>query len=595
MKRIPESTVHKVIDSADIVRVVGDFLRLERKGNRFWGLCPFHGEKTPSFSVDPDKNFFYCFGCHKGGNPVTFLMEAEKLNYVEALEYLAKQAGIIIDYEQSEALDAEEKFKQDLLELYKRVAGTFSYLLKSHKDAEEGLNYLKSRHVSEEMITQFSLGWSIQSRSWLYQFLIKKGYSKDFLAKSGLFSQKYPDSAFFQGRIMFPIKSIKGDIIAFGGRTLGDGPKYLNSSDSIIYHKGETLFALFEALPAIKKSQSVILCEGYMDVIALHQAGFNNAIAPLGTAFTAQQAEILKRWVKTAYLLFDSDEAGQTATKKAILICNAQGIESKVFLLEHGKDPSEVLQNDGPEALKKMLESSLNDVDYLVKRARSLYNFDKIEGKSQAAEWLFPLIDSFSGEIKKQAGIDQIAQELGIDRAAVLRDFQRRPLQKNSSGMNKPVEQKQKVLESIILDRELFFLCAVAVHRDLFTRVRSCINAEDLENPSARAVYIALEESFRNEDSDFETFLNRISSKELKEMIAEKSVKGEFQTNPDKIIDDGVRSVQIKTLEKKRDKILASMKNASKLNTDDVHTLDELIYEKMYVDKELSKLKGDKE
>ncbi|GHT51052.1 hypothetical protein FACS1894102_6870 [Spirochaetia bacterium] len=336
MPLISEETINEVQSRLDAVAVISDYVQLEKKGGRFWGRCPFHNEKTPSFTVDPDKKSYYCFGCHVGGNIVNFLMELDKINFPQAIEKLAKRFGVPIIHSDGGvdiSDDAKSKHFDEIIELYRRVAGTFHYFLWKHESGREAKEYVLGRGISEAMIKRFNLGFSPPSRSWLYGFLRKKGYSDDFLASSGLFSKNNSQSAFFAGRLMFPISDRSGRVLAFGARLLqGDGPKYLNSGESQHYKKRETLFAIDLALPAIRKTKEVILVEGYMDVIALHQGDVENAVAPLGTAFTEEQAKLLGRWVTQINLLFDQDEAGQNATVKAILCCRKSGVHCAVIM-----------------------------------------------------------------------------------------------------------------------------------------------------------------------------------------------------------------------------------------------------------------------
>ncbi|RPJ07052.1 MAG: DNA primase, partial [Spirochaetaceae bacterium] len=323
--RIPEQTITEITEKLDIVDIVADYVPLTRKGNRYWGLCPFHTEKTPSFSVTPEKNIYYCFGCHKGGGALSFIMEMEKLPFVEAIKLAAKRAGVEIQLEE----EREGSLKRDAYcELYKRVAGSMNHILLHSDQASQARKYLQSRKLSEEIIGMFDLGYAPAEREWLFNFLEKKNYSPDFLSKTGLFSKG--KGSYFSNRIMFPISTAQDEVIAFGGRALVEGgPKYLNSPETAFFRKRNSLFAINLALPAIKKEGSVYLVEGYMDVIAMHAAGIANCVAPLGTAFTREQAAFLKRYAEKAVLFFDTDEAGIKATLRTIEI-----LETALFQVE---------------------------------------------------------------------------------------------------------------------------------------------------------------------------------------------------------------------------------------------------------------------
>jgi len=328
MPKISSTTIDEINNRTDIVQLVGEYTRLEQKsGNDWWGCCPFHSEKTPSFHVLPDKKMYHCFGCGVGGGIIKFYMEVEKCTFIEAAKFLAKKAGIEIVYdgdfkENNEQIDTS---KDEYIELYTRLAGTYQYFLNSTDMGKNALEYLKKRGVTEDIINRFQLGYSPKDRYWLKKFFLKKNYTSEFLDKSGLFSKKYHDVSFFSNRLMFPIFNRKNQVIAFGGRILeGEGPKYLNSGEMIQYKKREVLYAFNLAKQPIRKARQAIICEGYMDVIAYHQAGIEIAVAPLGTALTAEQIKTLQPFVDTILLSFDSDSAGQAATEKAIFIISRQ-------------------------------------------------------------------------------------------------------------------------------------------------------------------------------------------------------------------------------------------------------------------------------
>jgi DNA primase len=322
MPRISESTIREVNERMDALAIVGDYVRLENRGGRFWGLCPFHQEKTASFTVDPDKKFYHCFGCGEGGSVVNFVMNIDKLSYPEAIELIARKSGVEIVYDAAdgESIAEERKHGDALKDLYERVAKSYHYILTTKPLGGTARAYLAGRGVSEAMIERFNLGYAPPDRRWLFDFLTKKGYSEKFLAESGLFGKKNTSSSFFSNRLMFPIHNREGKTVAFGGRILADeGPKYLNSSESAIFKKRDNLFALDFALPEIRRTKEVFLVEGYMDVIAMHEAGMTNTVAPLGTAFTEDQAKLLHRYADRALLFFDTDDAGQKAIEKGIM------------------------------------------------------------------------------------------------------------------------------------------------------------------------------------------------------------------------------------------------------------------------------------
>jgi DNA primase len=454
MAFISRATIDELNTRLDAVTIVGDYVRLERRGGRWWGLCPFHNEKTGSFTVNPDLRTYYCFGCHKGGSVLNFVMEMDKLTFPEAVELLAKRTGVEIVYDNSggpdKAEDAERKQKKEqLFELYRRMAGTFHHFLLKEPEGEAAKRYIIERGLSGLIIEQFKLGYAPADRQWLFNFLQKKGYSKDFLASSGIFSVRYPSIPLFSGRLMFPITDRQGRVVAFGGRVMPgavstDGrepPKYINSPESDIYKKGETLFAIDLAIPEIRHTKIVYIAEGYMDVIALHQAGVTNAVAPLGTAFTDGQARLLRRWAETAVLIFDSDNAGQTAVVKGILTCRKNGLSCAVVVPggegEQGvrmKDPADILKEFGPEILKKNTECYINDGEYLIAQAKSLFDTSGSEGKAKAVAFLFPYLETLDSEVSRDACIERAAAAFGTAKTAILNDLRHNARQTGTNG-----------------------------------------------------------------------------------------------------------------------------------------------------------------
>ncbi|MDR1230583.1 MAG: DNA primase, partial [Spirochaetaceae bacterium] len=409
MPRISENTIREVNERMDALAIVGDYVRLENRGGRFWGLCPFHQEKTPSFTVDPDKKFYHCFGCGEGGSIVSFVMNVDKLSYPEAVEQIARKTGVEVVYDTSKGPEeAEERRHTDeLKDLYERVAKSYHYILTKKPEGEAAKNYLQARGVSEAMIERFNLGYAPSARRWLFDFLSRKDYSEEFLAGSGLFAKKHTQSSFFWDRLMFPIRNREGKTVAFGGRLLaGEGPKYLNSSESGIFRKRDNLFALDFALPEIRRAKEVFLVEGYMDVIAMHQAGITNTVAPLGTAFTEDQAKLLRRYADCALLFFDTDDAGQKAVEKGIMTCTKAGLNCRVVAVEgeggdseESKDPAEILQKNGAEYLKKIVRCGTLPLQFLIARSRTLYDISDPGGKQKAIESLFPYIELIESEL----------------------------------------------------------------------------------------------------------------------------------------------------------------------------------------------------
>ncbi|MDR2071993.1 MAG: DNA primase [Spirochaetaceae bacterium] len=606
MARFTEASIQAVFDKIDAVAVVEDYLRLEKKSGRYWGLCPFHHEKTPSFTVEPDRKFYYCFGCHKGGSIVNFIMEMDKLSFAEAVETLAKRFGVPLVYETGGPRDAAGGNAEALEDLYRRVSRSFHHLLVKKSEGEAAKRYILDRGIGMDTVERFCLGYAPADRSWLYGFLSGKGgFSDSFLASSGLFSRKYPKTAFFSHRLMFPIRDRNSRTLAFGGRILdGEGPKYLNSPDSEIFKKGRTLFALDMALPEIRNTQAVYLAEGYMDVLALHQGGICNAVAPLGTAFTEDQAKLLGRWTRKLYLMLDNDEAGQNAAFKAILCCRKNGIDCEVVNFreyfakeqEIPKDPAEIFQKFGPEELKKSVKCCILDLDFIISRSRTLNNKDK----SRAVTFLFPYLDALDSEINRDTSIGIIADAFGVESRAVREDYHRRGMRPGGGNAEGGGSARSRDFRA---GDELTLVTAVFVNPVFFKTLRTGISLEDLEDPRARELFILLEEWYRKTGGGFQDgglsgasgILNSAASGELLEMVQDKGLQeyilrqeasGAF-SSIEKLLSDGITKIKSKVLERRRREIIRELRSPA------LETLrqGDLLAEKIHIDAELIKLK----
>ena len=354
-----DEIIEEVRSRNDIVDVISTYVKLQKKGSSYFGLCPFHNEKSPSFSVSRQKQMYYCFGCGAGGNVFTFLMEYENFTFVEALRYLADRAGVELpkpEYSEEERRRADEK--AILLEIQKKAAQYYYVQLKSPQ-GQQAMNYLKGRKLDDETIKAFGLGYSSKYSNSLYQFLKSQGYQDEMLAKSGLITmdEKNGPHDKFWNRVMFPIMDANNRVIGFGGRVMGDAkPKYLNSPETPVFDKSRNLYGLNRARTTRKPY--FLLCEGYMDVISLHQAGFTNAVASLGTALTPGHASLIKRYVQEVYLTYDSDDAGTRAALRAIPILREAGIQARIIRMEPYKDPDEFIKNLGAEAFEERIRQA---------------------------------------------------------------------------------------------------------------------------------------------------------------------------------------------------------------------------------------------
>ena len=408
----PEDLVEEVRVRNDIVDVISGYVRLQKKGRDFFGLCPFHNEKSPSFSVSPSKQIYYCFGCGAGGNVISFLMDYEKYSFAEALEALADRAGITLPKQELSEQAKQESDKRRLVMEINRTAAKYFYALLRSSRGSHALDYLKKRGLSNETMQKFGLGYSDKFSNDLYEYLRKQGYKDEILKESGLVSLDERRGGYdkFWNRVMFPIMDIHNRVVGFGGRVMGDGePKYLNSPETIVFDKSRNLYGLNVARSS--KRQGIILCEGYMDVIALHQAGFDNAIASLGTAFTSGHASLIKRYEKNVYLSFDSDRAGVRAALRAIPILREAGITPKVINMKPYKDPDEFIQALGTEEYEKRIEEAENFFFFQVRIAQEKYDLQDPDGKTRFFTEIAQMLLQFEDGIERENYITAAADK----------------------------------------------------------------------------------------------------------------------------------------------------------------------------------------
>jgi len=586
--RIPESLIEEIKEKTDILAVVGEYSTLKRKGDRYWGCCPFHNEKTPSFSVRPEQGMYYCFGCHKGGSLFNFIMEIEGLSFIEAVRFAAEKSGVILP-ENSEESEDELIQRDSLKDLYKRVAGSFHFILLNNDQAAASRQYLADRGIHEETIIQFHLGYAPDDPKWLYSFLKSRNYSDDFLVSSGLFSKKYPQWSLFSDRLMFPIFSNQGDIIAFSGRTMkkdSQTPKYINSPDTTLYNKSRLLYGLWQSREGLRKSKEFYLCEGNVDVLALHQAGYTTGMAPLGTAFTDDQAKLLKRYSDKGNIIFDSDPAGRAATLKAGIMFEHHELPVKVIKLPEKSDPAEILEKDGAETLKKVLKAPVNLFDYLLDFTMVSHDISTPEGKEQAVKELFPYIESIESEIKRDLCLGTLAEKLGIASKSLLFELNR---QKKKFSRNISKKHPEKIQDQKMTD-ELLAVMAAALHREYLPKIKHYKGEFDFQDQRAILLFNVLIESEKNNESSTESLISRITDESVKRLLMEKISTGELDENKAELIDKTLLLIRRRNLQNRSKEINRIMSQVS-MGDHSWELVNELIIEKQTLDKEIEDLK----
>ena len=548
-----EDIVEEVRQKTDIVDLVGQYVHLKKKGSSYFGLCPFHGEKTASFSVSPGKQIFYCFGCGKAGDSIRFLMEYENLSFVEALEELAERANITLPKEEKRD-KGEEDLRYKILEINKQAALFYVKQLRSEK-GKQGLAYCAKRKLSGESITHFGLGYAGKERDSLYQYCKSLGFKDQVLQESGLFSFKENGvyDKFFN-RLIFPIMDLHNRVIGFGGRVMGDGePKYLNSPETKLFDKSRNLFALNFSRKS--RANYFILCEGYMDVISLHQWGFSEAVAALGTAFTEQQADLMKRFNSLIYLCFDSDGAGKKACKRAISILREKKLEGKVIRLSPYKDPDEFLKAEGKEAFEKRIEEAKNAFLWEVEEKKTEFDLHDPAGMQKYMESIAELLrTSFSDPVERENYLKAVAREqmLKAENLQHLVDKEEEKTQL-SFGLRKNAGRQEKKREekwNSPLEEE--FLSVLMQRNEFVDLAKKYIEEVDFQGDFAKEIYLkllsglsakAILDSYQNEEEKYQKLV-KLYHGDLYHMDLEKDEEK-------KLLSDYIRQLKLQKIEEK--------------------------------------------
>jgi len=422
-----DNAVEVILQEVDLVEIVGEYVQLKKTGKNYKGLCPFHQEKTPSFSVSPEKNLYYCFGCGAGGNVFNFLMEIENIPFKEALELLAQRHGIELEKKDTGQEKALRRKKDFMFDLYRLVARFYQYILLETKVGSEARDYLKQREYPLDWAREVGLGLAPPGWDNLLKFLEKKGYQPDFLEEAGLVvkgKKGYYDR--FRNRLIFTIFNPRNNPIAFGGRLLseaGDQPKYLNSPETPIYSKSRNLYGLNWASDKIREQDSIIVVEGYTDVLSLHLNGLKNSVASLGTALTLDQGRLMKRFASRAYIAYDSDVAGESATKRGLEILRQEGLKVYIVELEKGMDPDDVIREKGLDFFSEKVKTSKNYLEYLLDRVCKKFDLNESSGRIEAGQECLRVLGNIDNEIERQVYLKYISEKLDLEAGAMEREL----------------------------------------------------------------------------------------------------------------------------------------------------------------------------
>ncbi len=574
--RYPEELIEEIRQRNDIVDVISGYVKLQKKGSSYFGLCPFHNEKSPSFSVSPGKQMYYCFGCGEGGNVFTFLMRYENDTFQEAVKALADKAGVKLpELEYSEEEKKNNEIKSTILRANKDAAMYFYHQLRSEQGAQ-GYGYFKSRGLRDETIVKFGLGYSPKYSDSLYRYLKHKGYSDDVLKETGLF--KYREQGVydaFWNRVMYPIMDNGNRVIGFGGRVLGDEkPKYINSPETRVFDKSRNLYGLNFA--RISRRKNFILCEGYMDVIALHQAGFDNAVAALGTAFTHQHAALIKRYTENVLVTFDSDGAGVKAALRAIPILRNAGIAVRVINMRPYKDPDEFIKNLGNDEFEKRIQDAENAFIYEIRMMQSDYEIRNPDERARFYEKVAEKLLTFNDEVERNIYIETVCDEFMIPKDTMNKLVYRQSLvytgEKENTGEQLPKRQNNaERAEDGMKRSQRILLTWLIEDTDIYGKIKELISEEDFIDgfykKVAKMLFEQLEEGNVNPARILNSFESEDEQKEAAALFH--ATLGEKMTaqEKEKAFNETIRRVKKNSLE-----------YASR-NATDVATLQKIIRE----------------
>ncbi len=510
---LPEGFLQELKMRNDITEVASSYLNLKRRGRNMVGLCPFHGEKTPSFNIYTENGSFYCFGCGVGGDVITFIMKIENLDYIDAVKFLAQRAGL--EMPESTFDDSLSQLRKRVYEANRQAARFFNKQLYS-PIGKKGLSYFYSRELSDTTIKHFGLGYADGDRFSLCNYLKSLGFKNSEIVSANLAFQSKRSSGIydrFNDRVMFPIIDLRGNVIAFGGRILTDEkPKYLNTSDTPVFKKSANLFSLNNAKNTGKRS--LILCEGYMDVIAVNQAGIQNAVATLGTALTLEQALLMKRYADEVIICYDADEAGQKATQRAIELLRNVGLSIRVISIPQGKDPDEFLRGKGDkggQAFKNVIERSGNDIEYRISKAKSKYNMDFSEDKVAYLNEAVKILATLDNAVEQEVYASKLSAEIGVSKDSVMLQLQKQVSKRYKEKRTKEFQSIQSRLngrdDKINTDRyqkpratvaEEALIAYLIKHPDRLSYVTSNLSDEKFQTTFNQKLYIYIRDRIQD-------------------------------------------------------------------------------------------------
>ena len=557
---INDNVLDEIRDRADIVDLIGEYVDLKRSGSNYMGLCPFHSEKTPSFSVSPSKSIFKCFGCGVGGDVITFIMKRENLNFPEAVEFLAEKYNVRLSEYKDENKEARDK-RNRLYDINREAAMHFLNNLSSSPKAQK---YLRDRGLSDKTIRAYGLGYSKDSWTDLYDHLTKLGYKEEELLDLNLISKSkngnYIDR--FRDRVMFPIINRNNKVIAFGARGFGDAkPKYLNSRETPIFHKGSNLFNM-NIISRESSRQRIILVEGYMDVISLYNSGINYSVASLGTSLTEDQAAIIKKMAKDIYICYDSDKAGINATSRAIDIFLSKSCKPKIIELEGGLDPDDFIKKYGMEGFENKIKSAISYIDFKIKILRENFNLEEAEGLSNFTLESAKILSSIKNPIERDIFVKEFSKKYNISYKAIENyiNYLNRNKIKNEKKEKFKLKKNTNVVKSTKTRAQEELLSYSLLDNDIYNYIKNKIQVFYFTNAMTRASFEEIPKMFE-EEMEVSEFLNLLEKNRLIDSNFKENILGiikNIHVN-EKIVDELIKTLERNYLQKEKERILENI------------------------------------
>lgn len=596
-KRIDDEIIEKINDDINIVNIISEYVQLKKTGANYVGLCPFHNEKTPSFTVSESKNIFHCFGCGESGNAIKFIMKKENIDFTSAIVYLGEKLGIEIQ----EGFKPDQKTIDEKTKTYEINKEAAKYFYNNLKVSNKALGYLNRRKISIKVLNQFGLGFAIDGWESLYNFL-KNKYSDEEIFRAGLINKRNDGGYYdkFRNRVIFPIIDTKSRVIGFGGRVLDDSmPKYLNSPDTNVFSKGNHLYGL-NLLNKFSNRKRILLVEGYMDVISLYNNGINYSVASLGTALTSRQAQLIKRYGDEIYICYDSDSAGIKATIRAIDIMLKEGVKPRIISLPKGLDPDDYIKEKGLAEFEKLFSQSLNHIEFKVQTIKEKYNLNNVEENVEFTRAVASILKNLTSPIEQDAYMEKIADESGISREAIEREVRGSNINQYKSNKSKPIKKDiepiNTKLPSAGLKAEIDLIRLMIEEKDHFENITSKLNIDDFECRECKYVYNLLKLMYKEKDLiDEEVFFNEILEiPNLDRSLIDTIFTKDFDyqpTNINQVINELINTVMFVNLMNKKKDLLIKIEELDKKenrNLDDDQLLKKLMWDLIEINKELN-------